>query len=393
QAGAFTARADDPSAIFFNPAGLAQLETRELLVSPNLAISKTEFAGVAPNPGFDIAEHTRTKGRFPFAAYYAHGLGGRVAAGIGVYHPYGFDVEWAFPAWFSGRYISTHSRITPISFAPTAAVAIDDRLRVGAGANLVLSTVEFARYFAAYDPISDATRTVGRVDLKSENGFGAGFNLGAQWWPPGRLKFGATYRSRVRVEHAGLADFRQVSSGDPAFDAVVAASFPPDQRATTSIPFPAQGALGVSYQACPSWAFEADAQLTWWSAFDRFTIAFAQDPSMNIEAEEGWSNALGLRVGAEHRKGGTAAWSYRAGYSYDRTPQPRASLGPWLPDTDRHGLSLGFGHDGPQTSVNAYALWQIMPDRSTEGENREGYDGTYSPTSLLAGLSLGFHFP
>lgn len=392
QAGAFTARADDPSAIYFNPAGLSRLDGQELLLSPNLIVFKAEFAGVAPNPGYGVHERTESKLFAPFAAYYAGELGRKVSAGLGVYSPYGLEVDWSQPDQFTGRYISTRSKITPFYFVPTLAVALNDRLRVGAGANLVLSNVQLQRHIPAYDPFLNRTVDVGTVMLESKTGFGAGFNLGAQWWPPGRFKLGATYRGRVNIDYSGMADFTRRVTGDPAFDPIVAASFPPGQQVTTSIPFPAQGSLGIAYQSCPSWAFEADVNLTRWSVFDRLEIRFAQTPSRNLEAIENWQDALNVRVGTEYRKGGRGAWSYRAGYYFDQTPQPRASLGPLLPDTDRHGISLGVGHHGRTASINGYALWLITPDRATEGENRDHFDGTYSTGTFIAGASLGLNF-
>ena len=74
QAGAFTARADDPSAIYFNPAGLSRLDGKALLLSPNLIVFKAEFTGIAPDPGYGVHESTVPKVFPPFAAYYAHGL-------------------------------------------------------------------------------------------------------------------------------------------------------------------------------------------------------------------------------------------------------------------------------------------------------------------------------
>jgi len=392
QAGAFTARADDPSSMFFNPAGLSRIDGQELLLSPNLIVFKAEFAGVSPNPGYGVHEQTVDKVFPPLAVYYARGVGRKVAAGIGIYNPYGLEAQWANPNQYTGRYISTRSKITPFYFVPTAAVALNDRLRIGAGANIVWSNVRLERHIAAYDPFLDQTVDVGTVTLDSHDSFAVGFNAGLQWWPPGKLKFGGTYRSKVVVDYTGHADFTQRITGDAAFDPIVAATFPPDQAISTSIPFPAQGSFGIAYQSCPSWAFEGDLNYTWWGVFDQLEVSFAQTPSRNLVAIENWKNALSVRVGAEYRKGGTAPWSYRAGYYYDETPQPASGVGPLLPDANRHGISLGIGHHGVSTTIHAYTLWLITPDRSTEGENRDNYNGTYSLGTFVAGLSLGQHF-
>jgi long-chain fatty acid transport protein len=390
QAGAFTARADDPSAIFFNPAGLSRSGGKSFLLSPNLIVFKAQFAGVDPSPGFGVHERTKTKYFVPFAAYYAQGVGRRFAAGLGVYNAYGLEVEWQSPAAYTGRFISIHSRIAPYSFVPTVAWAPSDRLRVGAGANLVLSSVRLVRHLAAFDPLAGKAQDIGLVGLRSDADFGAGMNAGVQWEPTARVKLGATYRGRVTIDYRGLADFRQTATDDPAFDAVVAATFPPDQAFTTRIAFPAQASLGVAWQSSPSWAFEADVNATQWSSFDRLALHFDRSPALDEDVPEDWKDVLNVRVGTEYRKG---KWSYRAGYYFDRSPQPVESVGPLLPDTDRHGITLGLGARGKHTTVDLYALVLITPDRSTEGRNRDGYDGTYSTGTFVTGMSLGFDFP
>jgi long-chain fatty acid transport protein len=390
-AGATTARTDDPSAMFFNPAGLARIEGHHLLVSPNLIFYRVEFSGVAPSPGFGVEEETESKVFPPFAAYYAQSFGTKVAAGVGVFSPYGLEVDWAEPDDFTGRFISTRSKVTPFYVTPTLSAAPSADLRVGVGASIAFSTVELERHLAAYNPFDDRADDIGTVRLDSETGTGVGVNAGAQWWP-GRWRFGATWRGKVAIDYAGDADFEQRPTGNPTFDAVVAASFPPDQRVETAIEFPAQASIGVGYQCSDAWSVEGDLNWTDWSTFDRLDIRFDRTPSRNVSIEERWKDVLHVRVGAEYRKGGVSPWSWRAGYYFDASPQPAEGVGPLLPDADRHGVSVGSGYRRGRTSVDAYALYLIVPDRSTEGVNRDGYDGTYSLGTLLVGASLGWAF-
>lgn len=395
-AGAFTARADDPSSIYFNPAGLAHLDGKSLLVSPNLLYYASEFAGVDPAPGFGVTEETEGQFFPPFSLYYGHGIDSKFAAGIGIYTPYGLQVEWEDPDTYTGRTISTFSRITPFYFVPTVAWSPTPSFRIGAGAQLVLSTVELRRHLQAYNPLDDVTEDIGTVALESDNGFGAGFNAGVQWWPAdGIWRLGATYRSKVDIDYEGAADFDQTPTGNAVFDAIVATTFPPDQGVATSVAFPAQASLGVAHMFGPSLVAEVNANWTQWSSFDRLDLEFLATPAANQSVPEDWDDVFNLRTGLEYRRDGTSPWTWRGGYYFDESPQPTEGVGPLLPDADRHGLTAGLGWQsgGGSTAIDAYALYIISPERSTEGINRDGYNGTYQGTSWAVGASLGLTFP
>ena len=392
-AGAFTARADDPSSIYFNPAGLAHVEGNSLLLSPNLLYYKTDFAGVAPFPGFGVTEETKGEIFPPFSAYFAHRFGGAVVAGIGVTTPYGLQVAWDNPDEFTGRTISTFSRITPFYVTPSLAWAPSSQWRVGGGVAVALSTVELQRHFQAYNPLDDRTDDVGEVVIDSDTGTGVGFNLGAQWWPNEKMRFGATWRSKITVDYEGPADFTQIPTGNPTFDGIVAASFPPDQTASTTIGFPAQASVGGARRLTDAWSAELDVNWTQWSSFDRLDIAFSTTPSRNISSTPDWDDAWNVRTGLEYRgHAGTSPWAWRAGYYYDESPQPAENVGPLLPDANRHGLTGGAGWRNGKTAVDGFVLVLLANDRSTEGINHDGYDGTYSSTSISGGVSLGLTF-
>src|SRR5262245_10424713 len=69
-AGAFTAQASDPSAIFHNAAGVAFLKGRQLYVGGVLVNPSTDFTGADPYPGAGRLESMDT-GIIPFpSAYY-----------------------------------------------------------------------------------------------------------------------------------------------------------------------------------------------------------------------------------------------------------------------------------------------------------------------------------
>src|SRR5262245_62100328 len=57
-AGGYAARASDPSAIFYNAAGIAYLKGKQLYISGALAALSTDFTGSGPNPPAGTLEST-----------------------------------------------------------------------------------------------------------------------------------------------------------------------------------------------------------------------------------------------------------------------------------------------------------------------------------------------
>ncbi len=103
--GAFIAQADDPSAIFFNPAGIVQLEGTQLSVGVCAIRPTMQFKtdgnpamGTAPGQTWTIKDHV-----WPIPnAYLTHRINNNISAGIGMFSHFGLGVNW--PNTFEGRF-------------------------------------------------------------------------------------------------------------------------------------------------------------------------------------------------------------------------------------------------------------------------------------------------
>src|SRR5262249_5150841 len=91
QAGAFTARADDPSAIYYNPAGIVQLDGSRLMFGANGFLRTLNFAE-AGGPG----RHFEMKENFLFTPeiYFTQKATDRISWGVGLFDPFAQQVEW-----------------------------------------------------------------------------------------------------------------------------------------------------------------------------------------------------------------------------------------------------------------------------------------------------------
>src|SRR5437870_11899941 len=81
-AGAFTAQASDPSAIFHNAAGLAFLRGRQAYAGGSLIAPRATFRGADPFPGSAVTERADMGVLVPPTAYYTQAFSERLALGV-----------------------------------------------------------------------------------------------------------------------------------------------------------------------------------------------------------------------------------------------------------------------------------------------------------------------
>ena len=390
--GAYTAVTDDPSAIFFNAAGLAFLEGKQLYVGGTLVMPQSHFTGANPFPGTGVAE-SQSVGFLPVPAlYFSHRVSPRVAWGVGLDAPFGLKTKWANPDTFTGRYIALESSLRGFALNPTLAIRLNDRVSFGAGLDLRFSSVRLVRRTGAVDPFTQTVKDTAEVVLDSDTATGVGFNVGIVAKPRAGLSLGAQYRHKVKIDYSGKATFTQIHTGNDQFDAIVASRLPQGSPAVeTSIEYPSILSAGVA-RDWTSWTVAADVVFFQWSTFDRLALTFPTEPGLDSVIPENYKNSWQVRAGVERRL--EEGWALRMGYHYDRTPVPTESVSPILPDNDRHGLSLGWSWTSTSRHVFVDAgIWYLfLPQRSTEGKNRDGYNGTYDNSAFTLGASLGYRF-
>jgi len=388
--GAFTARADDPSAIFYNPAGIATLEGVQLYGGVSLIFTGSEFAGVDPEPGYGVKEETESLLFTPINVYATWQFKPNLAAGLGIYNPYGLGRDWKNETVFTGRHIAHEVDLKSFYFNPTIAWQPNEYVAGGLGIQLVYSSVDLKRYLEQWDPNGTGWLNVGTLELDGDNTMDFGWNVGILVHPNEKWRLGLTYRSSVKVEYEGDADFTQIPTGNTALDTAVATVFPQSQGATTQIEFPWLASFGVAFTGLERWVFEIDLNWTGWETFDALPFEFQSDPSLNQNRPQNFENKLSIRTGLAYDL--TEIIELRGGYYYDPSPQPQEGLSPLLSDSDRHGLTFGGGYTPGPWVFDIYALFVFFDERTTGGNSSDGYDGNYASYANIFGLNVGYRF-
>lgn len=388
-AGAYAATADDPSAIFYNPAGLAQQRQMTVLAGATFINFTNEFTG---DPNSDVTSGTEGKyNRHTFVppnTYFIYPIRDNITVGFGAYSAWGLRTDWAEP-WV-GRYISNDADLKTMSFNPAAAWQVTDNLAIGAGIEYRRARVFLNSNRMALNPFTGRIVDIANIRLASDYGADIGWNAGFLFNATDRLRIGASYRAPMDIDLEGRAEINQISTGNVQLDQLIRTQLPPNQGISTSFPFPAVVAAGIAFSPNATWDIELDMTHMTWSRFEALSVAFAQTPNAGFTREQLWENSSAFRLGANARV--AADWDVRFGALYDENPQPTEAVSPLLPDSDRIGVTFGLGfHRGPWI-VDAAGFVLHFKDRNTGGINPEGFEGTYETDAMLWSFNLGYRF-
>lgn len=385
-AGAFTAVANDPSAIYWNAAGVARLTGTRVYAGISPVVPELEFSGTGPYPGYGVTERWREQVMLPAHAYVTFPLVRGIVGGVGVHVPYGLRSEWQNPDDFTGRYLSTKAEVRATHVNPTVAIELTPRLSLGVGASLVLADANLERRVPVLIP--DGTVVpwdLAALSLDGETTPGFTWNVGALY-DIGRFRFGAAYRHSVETTIEGDATFTFNPIGVPDFDAGLAAEVPPDQRAEADVPFPAHASVGMAVRLGERWNAAVDAAWTGWSIFEELPVRF-DDAALSQTTVENYDDTWSVHAGLTYQASEKLA--LRGGGYVDETPVPDASVGPLLPDARRYGLTGGLGYAYESWRVDLFEMLVIFDDREVRG-SRDGFDGDYAERAWVFGVSVGY---
>ncbi len=389
---AFTARADDPSAVFYNPAGIAQLDGTHLSIGATLIAPEAEM-----KDPYGRTWESDSQVFVPPTLYATHKFSDVFSLGFGVGAYYGLGMKWDNNEDFIYRTLVNEVNIESLYFNPVGAFSFGEHFSVAAGLYYVRSEVDYSasidltQLSAMLSQQLGTTITLpeGELKLEGDNDSGDyGFNLGFQArFNPWR--FGLTYRSEVECAYEGDASFKVTPTGyGSQIDAIVAGILP-DTKGSTSITMPASASLGVAYDVTEALSVEFDINWMDWSSYQSLDLNFENPTTPDKSQPKHWEDVYSYRLGTRYLV--TEAFEMYAGYLYDETPIPDETLDPILPDANRHSVQLGAGYRLGSVMIQASYMALFFEDRETT-TNELGVNGDYKSFSHLLGMQLSYAF-
>lgn len=384
--GAVVAKADDPSAIAWNPAGITQLKGTHIAggvaaISPMMDLT-TSFNGVS-------TKSSMTKNiYFPANTYITHQINDNVWLGVGAFTRFGLGTE--FDENWGGRYASYNTAIESYSFNPNIAYKFNDIVSVAVG-------VEFMKVRADLRKKIDASRknipTTTNTDVDQRivvNGFTPGVNVGIHVTPSEQWSLGFSWRSKMDHRASGSASYN-VSAGAAA----LGTGLYNDSDVSMDMNTPHMMFGGIEYKPMDNLSFEFDAIFSMWSDYSSIDYYFDKKTAIginNYSATKKWNDVWRFELGVEYMPIDDLA--LRAGYFYDQSPIPDGYIDYMLPTSDRQNISLGAGWKYESFNVDLAYNYLWMKDRTITARPKEGILDTEIKNSRthIVSLDMGFEF-
>lgn len=385
QAGAWTARADDPSAVTYNPAAIAWLDGWQLQAGLDFSTPKDTYRSAS---GGFTAQHDIN---FPPALYltWKPDRNRPYAFGLGFDSPYWYRKNW-FPREFPGRFLGRIDEAELWEVHPVAAWKLDDHWSVGGGLRWVFGSLQAGTNALVRDT-SGATRE--DEVLADAHGTGWAFDLSANYretiWG-----FGAELRSAAKV--SGTADVA-ATRRDSTLTLPVGvgqATTPLAGFRKQSFELAPEARVGAWLAPYPELRFELDLAYAAWSRTGNRSSYFAGGlaGATLVTRDRNWQDTLSLRFGVEGNLNDALMLS--GGIALEPSPVPSDTLDPGFPRGDAVVYALGGSYTVGGVSFDAGYSFHQHSGRSASGQEllQPGASGRYTANDQVFSLSARWKF-
>ncbi|MDD2806359.1 MAG: OmpP1/FadL family transporter [Elusimicrobiales bacterium] len=376
---AFTAVANDASAVWYNPAALTDLSGTNLSIGDVFVDPRTEHTSA---DGTTIDRPDNMVHSLPHV-YATHKINNKFAVGLGVLVPYGLSTSWDDENSLT-RKVATESSLKALYSNLNIAYKVNDKLSVAAGASFVKLDASMNKMVTVA-----GLQTVEQT-LKGD-GTAAGYNMAAMYkW--NKWNFAANYHSQVKVDIDGTMQL--------PLTGILAGNAVDDDNAKTEITLPDTFQLAAAYKHGDKWLFSAEADYTDWTTYRQLDIAYTNASGVASVSHDYkyWNSVWAFRVGTEYKVNDT--WKLRAGSYYDNTPVQDNFFETRNACSDRFGVSVGAGYPRGNLSVDVSYLYQKFLERRVQDSMQDNgitggttvLNGKYNTTARLPALTVNYKF-
>lgn len=343
---AFTAVADDPSAVYYNPAGLTQIKKKTVEAEASLLVPLVRYRNTINQtgtnsyrlaPGFGLFAATPTNSDFSF--------------GVGLYAPNARSSDFDTNA--AGYFLPMDAYFVRTDLAPSVAFHLTPD--VSFGAEVILSQLVCK------------TNTLGLMENSSGEGVSARF--GTLWQATNKLRFGISYMTPEEIHLNGHGYLNGVGGSHYYSDFM----------------FPGILTIGAAYQFTPKFLGAIDIEDEMYSIVKTYTRTF-ENPIINLYTDTPIHarDSYDFSIGGEYKL--TPKDAIRAGFRYQTPALPQTAMIPIATDYYAYMTGLGYSHTFHKLRIDLGTFLIYLPKRVSY---QPQFPGPHSLTSnnFLIGLT------
>lgn len=412
--GALVAGSDEADGIWLNPAGIAHIKRKTLVVAAMHVKQGVDYTRIdSGNNEMETISNDHPGQPIPAIAFVSPVRDGRLVIGGGTWTPYAGLHRYAIDG--TQRYGSisiAQTKILHLTFV--AAYRVDDKLRVGAtvqnmltvlDSRVILSGCPGQTVCAPEDPEFDSDVRVKQTDVFAPTG-----SLGVQYDAHPKVTIGAMFQLPAFISGAtGKLQTKLPSSG--FYEGATVKG----DEASVEMDLPASLHAGVEFRPNDKLRLEAALHVEFWGTHENITFTprgmtienvagvgtYALGPSV---IPRNYKTSYAPAIGGEYELGDATVG---AGYSYETSAVEKGYVSPLTVDAAKHLFGLGGSYRFDSWSIGASLAIAKLADTDVSLEEAKVPQlspvrgqpmdvminaGRYESTYLLAGLRFGKGF-
>ncbi len=374
---AFTAQADDASALYFNPSAITKMKGINLYMNNTLILFKVEYSKLDSS----VTDSADGPAYAPFLGVtYDFGMD-NMTFGLAGYSVFGLQFDYGESG--NQRYLVQKVDLQAPTLNPTFSFMVGENLSVGLGFKASKLDIELNKAI-------DTGYGIREYDINTSlkgSGYGYGWDVSLLYEVSECLRFGLVYDSQITFDSDDVdlaVDYPEVL---PLEDKTIGGS--------TELTLPASLRFGVFYKPVPRLNINLDVNWMNWKKWDRIVVDLDEpvipDTPQQVVLNRYWKNHWAYRLGGAYQLNDTLA--LRAGIAYEEAAVLDEWLEPGVPDTDKITLSTGIGYQFGNLKVDLALLHFITDERTiTTSRQVPSADGEYSSDFTFICLGFGYNF-
>lgn len=367
------ANAENASTVQYNPAGLTELQGRQISVGVSYIDLSAKFensGSVNPGGPGTAAFFTRnlpggsTQGGDAKAApnmYISLPITKELVFGLGANAPYGMRTDWN-SGWI-GQYQALTTDVKTININPSLAYKVNEKFSLGFGLDyqkldaLLTQAINGGNHAACGGACPDGYFQV------SGDSFKWGYNLGLLFKPSETTKIGVAYRSAIKHKLTGNYSAAGLSPVSVAVYNSLGKLTSTSGSASVDLKLPDVFTVSVAQQLNDRWEALGDISRTGWSSIPQLNIMDANSGKSVGLNDYQWRNTWRVSLGANYLV--NEQWKAKFGIAFDQGLTDDTHRTPRLPDSNRVWLAAGGQYKVSKESVVDFGYAYITAKSAT----------------------------